>query len=131
MKKIFGTSKTVALNAVTILTSLITYIGYATGFLHFLLPAQLVAILVTVNVILSEILNYYFPSGQFVGTGLNLTPIKLILTLATTTLAFLQAGDVVNLIPQGALIPIVAGIQLLIRILGGATPAQQQAAHSS
>ena len=126
--KLFGGSKIVALNAVTIITSLLTYLGYATGFLHFLLPASIVAIAGTAIVVLTEILNYFFPSGTFIGSGQNWTPVKWILNIAMVSLAFLQANDIVALIPQATLIPIIAAINLIIRIFGGATHGQIKAA---
>ena len=120
----------------SVATFLVAAIGLTSQLTHgifgFLIPKEITLILTGAGVILAEILNRFFPSGTFVGSGKDWTIQKYIGMLSLIVIGLLQSDEVIKVLPAdyGVVIAasIIPALQLIVRIFGGDTASQKYAA---
>lgn len=119
-------SKTVVVNIYATLQAVIlfltTYMGFATN-----LPQWMVAAIIISNIIASEAINYFMPSGEFIGHGKNWSIGRWIVTIGGSLYTILTANGVVQWIPLNVMAIIIPILLTIIRVWGGATSFQKQA----
>lgn len=118
-------SSTVKFNIFSLLTAL-GLIGAAyTAFPG--IPQWLFVVLSITTMVVSQLITFFSPSGEFVGTGQNWTAGKWILRVGTALLSTLAlvSGKGWAVAAISAITPI---IEIIVRVYGSDTPEQQAAA---
>lgn len=117
-------SKTIKFNVFAFLTFLILTTGMYLG--QFEVGSNIYIIMLILNIVLSQAITFFLPSGQFVGAGQNWSLGKWIARMGSVTLATFAA-----LSGHGIATAIIASVQplieIIIRVYGSETQGQQEA----
>lgn len=115
-------SKVVVANLVMGLTyvSLLTaaYLGFAS------LSKPLMVALIVVNVVTSEVLNKFFPSGEYVGNSSDWSGAKWLMRIAMFAIAVLNSLGEQEVIPAQVVTAILPLFEIFMRVKGGASTGQ-------
>lgn len=122
-------STTVKFNIFTFLATLALIIGY---YQHMTwLPKWASVTMMIVGILISQLITYISPSGEFVGHGQNWTIGKWITRIGLSLIAILGLVDNAFVGLSMIIAGITPFIEIIIRAYGSDTPEQQAAARVS